>query len=77
MKSTYGEEIINEALLTSVAAAYCDLYEPENAIMCCKWAYKVLKSNTDESSFELANVFLRAKKMINPDYSQDDDFKEN
>lgn len=77
MKICYGESIINEALLTSVAAAYCDLDEPENAIMCCKWAYKVLKSNTDESSFELANVFLRAKKMINPDYSQDDDFKEN
>lgn len=77
MKMLYGEEIINEALLTSVAAAYCDMGEPENAIKCCKWAYKVLKTNTSESSIELANVFVRAKKMIDPDYSPEEFFEEN
>ena len=77
MKAHYGETIINEALLTSVAAAYCDLGEPENAIRCCKWAYKVLKTNTTESSIELANVFIRANKMIDPDYSPKEEFEEN
>ena len=62
MKLIYGEQIINEALLTSVAGAYCDLGEPENAIRCCRWAYKILRANTSESSLELANVFGRAKK---------------
>ena len=76
MKAHYGETIINEALLTSVAAAYCDLGEPENAIRCCKWAYKVLKTNTTESSIELANVFIRANKMIDPDYSPKEEFEE-
>ncbi len=76
-KDKYGEDIINKALLTSVAAAYCDLGEPENAIRCCKWAYKVLKSESGEHSAELSNVFIRANKMIDPDYSPDDDFKEN
>lgn len=77
MKAHYGETIINEALLTSVAAAYCDLGEPENAIRCCKWAYKVLKTNTTESSIELANVFIRANKMIDPDCSPKEEFEEN
>lgn len=77
VKSKYGEDIINTPLLTSVAAAYCDLGEPENAIRCCKWAYKTLKSESSEGSAELSNVFTRAKKMIDPDYSPDDDFKEN
>ena len=72
MKKLYGEEIINEVLLTSVAAAYCDLGEPENALKCCKWAYRVLKMNTTESSLELRNVFIRAHKMIDPDYSPED-----
>ena len=76
MKLQYGEKIINEALLTSVAAAYCDLDEPENAIKCCKWAYRVLKSNTNESSYELANVFVRANKMIDPDYSPEETLEE-
>lgn len=76
MKLQYGEAIINEALLTSVAAAYCDLGEPKNAIRCCKWAYKVLKTNTTESSIELANVFIRANKMIDPEYSPKEKFEE-
>jgi hypothetical protein len=63
-KEKYGEEIVTEILLTSVAAAYCDLDQPENAIRCCRWAYSVLRSKTEEFSGELANVFQRAKKML-------------
>ena len=69
VKVAFGEGIINEALLTSAAAAYCDLGEPENAIRCCKWGYRVLRSKTEEYSDELSNVFARAKKMIDPSYS--------
>ena len=76
-KADYGESIINMALLTSVAAAYCDLGEPENAIRCCRWAYKVLKNDNGERSLELANVFTRANKMIDPDYSPSDAFSED
>ena len=68
-KGECGEEIISEALLTSAAAAYCDMNEPENALKCCRWAYSVLKIKTDEFSPELANVFERANKMLDPDYS--------
>ena len=76
MKAAYGEEIINEALLTSVAAAYCDIDEPENALKCCRWAYKVLKINEKDKSLELSKVFTRAKKMIDPDYTPEDDFED-
>lgn len=69
VKVAFGEGIINEALLTSAAAAYCDLGEPENAIRCCRWGYRVLRSKTEEYSDELSNVFARAKKMIDPSYS--------
>ncbi len=75
-KCKYGEEIISEALLTSAAAAFCDLGEPENAIRCCKWGYRVLKKAEHEKSSELSLVFTRANKMLNPDYSPDDDFDE-
>ena len=64
MKRTYGEGIINEALLTSAAAAYCDMDKPEEAIRCCKWAYKVLKNKKGEFSGELSLVFERAQKML-------------
>lgn len=77
VKADYGDGIINKALLTSAAAAYCDLGEPENAIRCCRWAYKVLKNENSERSAELSNVFMRAHKMLDPDYSPDDDFKES
>ena len=68
-KLAFGEAIVNEALLTSAAAAYCDLGEPENAIRCCRWAYRVLRSRTQDYSDELSNVFARAKKMIDPSYN--------
>lgn len=72
MKQLYGEKIINEALLTSAAAAYCDMEDAENALRCCKWAFRILKSKTNEPSLELSNVFSRAKKMLDPDYSLDE-----
>lgn len=77
VKADFGDGIINKALLTSAAAAYCDLGEPENAIRCCRWAYKVLKNENSERSLELASVFARANKMIDPDYSPSDAFEEN
>lgn len=76
VKAAWGEGIINEAMLTSVAAAYCDLDEPENAIRCCRWAYRVLMGSKGEYSPELANVFARANKMIDPSYSQKEAFEE-
>ena len=77
MKLIYGEGIITEVLLTSVAAAYCDLGEPENAIRCCRWAYRVLKSNENDKSIELSKVFIRANKMLDPDYLPDEEFEED
>ena len=57
-KSKYGEDFITPVLLTSVAAAYCDLKEYENALRCCKWAYKTF----GEISPNLSNVWARIKK---------------
>lgn len=68
-KASFGVGILNKALLTSVAAAYCDVGEPENAIKCCRWAYRVLKEENDEYSIQLSSVFARANKMIDPNYS--------
>ena len=76
MKKKYGVEIVNEALLTSVAAAYCDIGEPENAIKCCNWAYRVLKTKLTDKSLELSNVYLRAHRMIDPDYTPDEEFED-
>ena len=76
-KAKYGEDIVNKALLTSVAAAYCDLGEPKNAIRCCRWAYKVLKAESNEPSLELSSVFIRAHKMIDPNYSTEEAFIED
>lgn len=75
VKADFGDDIINKALLTSAAAAYCDLGEPENAIRCCRWAYRVLKNENGERSLELANVFARANKMIDPDYDKETYFE--
>lgn len=57
-KSKYGTDFITPVLLTSVAAAYCDLKEYENALKCCKWAYKTF----DKFSPNLSNVWARIKK---------------
>lgn len=75
MKEKYGEGIISPVLLTSVAAAFCDLGEPENALRCCRWGYKLQKDRGHEASMELSNVFTRAQKMIDPDYIPEDGWK--
>ena len=66
-KGKYGEDFITPVLLTSVAAAYCDLKEYENALRCCKWAYKRYGGDIDPS---LMNVFMRIKKESG--YGEDD-----
>ena len=58
-KSRYGEDFITPVLLTSVAAAYCDLKEYDNALRCCRWAYKRYGGELDPN---LSNVFARIKK---------------
>ena len=57
-KKIFGASFITPVLLTSVAAAYCDLQEYENALKCCRWAYKTF----GEFSPNLANVWARIKK---------------
>lgn len=76
MKVLYGERIINVPLLTSVAASYCDLGEPQNAIRCCNWAYKKLRYMTGERCGELSSVYNRACKMIDPSYNKNIYFEE-
>lgn len=58
-KKMYGESFITPVLLTSVAAAYCDVHEYENALRCCRWAYK--RFDGEYQPF-LSNVFARIKK---------------
>jgi tetratricopeptide (TPR) repeat protein len=57
-KSKYGSDFITPVLLTSVAAAYCDLREYENALKCCKWAYK----RFGKFDASLSNVWARITK---------------
>ena len=58
IKARFGTDFITPVLLTSVAAAYCDLKEYENALKCCRWAYKTF----GEFSPNLSNVWARIKK---------------
>jgi tetratricopeptide (TPR) repeat protein len=58
-KGKYGEYFITPVLLTSVAAAYCDLKEYENALRCCRWAFKRYGGDIDPN---LSSVFDRIKK---------------
>ena len=58
-KSKYGAKMITPVLLTSAAAAYCDLEDYENAKKCCNRAYAALGG---KSSGELASVYARIKK---------------
>ena len=57
-KRIYGTGFLSTPLLTSVAAAYCDLKEYENALKCCKWAYK----KYGKFNPHLHNVWERIKK---------------
>lgn len=63
-KKQYGERIISEALLTSAAAAYCDMEQPENALKCCNYAYAKAKTKKQGAAGELLNVYERAKRMM-------------
>ena len=58
-KNKYGEDFITPVLLTSVAAAYCDLYEYENAMRCCRWAFSRFGGERHD---ELWNVYARIQK---------------
>ncbi|MEA4970138.1 MAG: hypothetical protein VB051_06325 [Candidatus Pelethousia sp.] len=62
-RQRFGMEAISPALLTSIAAAYCDILEYENARKCCDWAYAMLKG---KSSPELSNVYGRIEKEQRP-----------
>ena len=57
----YGYEILNEVLLTSIAAAYCDLGEFENAKKCANKAYAITNGNCSD---ELKLVYQRIEKNI-------------
>ena len=58
-KSRYGSAMMSHALLTSAAAAYCDLKEYENALRCCRRAYKHLNGQYNSN---LSAVWGRIKK---------------
>ena len=58
-KGKYGANIISSALLTSAAAAYCDLKEYDKATKCAKIAYAKKGGKADE---DLLSVFRRIKR---------------
>lgn len=60
IKEKFGLSMITPVLLTSVAAAYCDLNEYDNALNCAKRAYAMLNGNASE---ELRLVFKRIQKL--------------
>lgn len=59
MRTKWGSKMLSSAALTSIAAAYCDLGEYENAKKCCNRAYAMSNGN---SSGELKAVYGRIKK---------------
>lgn len=60
-KSKYGVEMLTPVLLTTAAAAYCDMLEYEKAKICAEKAKKALRG---EFSIELNLVETRIKKGI-------------
>ena len=60
-KKTYGKSILDQVLMTSVAAAYCDLGEYENALKCCKYAV-ALGDGTISDALDL--VYKRIKANL-------------
>jgi len=59
VKERFGEDIITPVLLTSAAAAYCDMHEYEKALICARRAYKGFDGKADDS---LMRVFKRIDK---------------
>ncbi|MEG1492555.1 MAG: hypothetical protein RR394_09925, partial [Oscillospiraceae bacterium] len=57
----YGAEIISAALLTSAAAAYCDLDDYEKAAKCCDRAFAKLDG---KASVELSMVYKRIRANV-------------
>lgn len=62
-KKKFGKNILTPVLLTSAAAAYCDLNKFEEAKQCCDYAFAMSKG---KGSFELAMVY----KRINSHYKK-------
>lgn len=58
----YGYDILNSVLLTSIAAAYCDIMEYANARKCADKAYAMSKGNASD---ELRAVYGRIRKETN------------
>lgn len=56
--SIYGNKILNHAMLTSIAAAYCDLKKWDDARKYANRAYAVSEGRAD---VELMNVYSRIK----------------
>lgn len=57
----YGSNILDGALLTSIAAAYIDIQEYEKAKKCANKAFEMLNKNC---SYELNMVYKRLKKYM-------------
>ena len=60
----FGRKMISSALLTSAAAAYCDLREYEKAKKCCNRAFA---ASGGKGSGELSLVYKRIRKECGPD----------
>ena len=73
MKAKWGADLFGYVALTSIAAAYCDLGEYEDAKKCCNKAYAL---EDGHCSGELASVFGRIRKENN-DIGLDFDFDED
>lgn len=65
-RTTWGDDCLSTAFLTSVAAALCDLESAEEAMKTCKWAYSI-KKDTDTAG-ELSSVFARVRDMLDIEY---------
>ena len=61
-KKIFGVEMLTPVLLTTAAAAYCDLCEFENAENCARRAYALCNGNCSD---ELVSVLARIKKHKN------------
>lgn len=57
----FGQDMLNPVLLTSVAAAYCDMGDYSRAKKCCDRAYAMSNGN---ASGELSLVYRRVKKAL-------------
>lgn len=59
-RKKFGNEIITPVLLTSAAAAYCDMEEYDKALWCCNKAYAMTDG---KPCVELALVYDRIKSL--------------